>query len=148
MSLPSSILCYGRDITLLQTRRQVLERAGFATEIASSRQDFERCLQQYSIDLVLLCHSLDREQCERAKKTVHDQAEPALLLLLGRGFDDCSAEGTDALVDAREGPAVLLGFITSLLNQRGHEGHLPRLKHRLPSHRHTSPQSSRPHLHR
>ena len=118
MPFPSSVLCYGRDPSLLATRQQLLERAGFATEIAHNQRDFERCLQEYSVDLVLLCHSLNADECAKAKQTVHELPEPTLILLLSKGVEKCSVEGVDALFDCRGGPDLLLRSIRSLINER------------------------------
>src|ERR1700712_3893045 len=113
MPFPYSVLCYGHDTCLLTTRQQILERAGFATEIVSSQQEFDRCLQEYSVDLALLCHSLTTAQCEHAKRAVHGQAEPTLLLLFSKGRNKCSLEGVDALFHSGEGPRTLIRVITT-----------------------------------
>ena len=147
MPFPYSVLCYGHDSCLLTTRQQILERAGFATEIVGSQQEFEHCLQEYSVDLVLLCHSLTTAECEYVKQAVHVQAEPTLLLLLSKGVNKCSLEGVDALFNSGEGPSALIRFITTLLIERGRDCHVPRLKKPITPSHHPWSQSSNRALH-
>jgi DNA-binding response OmpR family regulator len=54
------ILTYGKDHTLLMTRKAVLEAAGFRCDTAHTVEGFLECIQasQRGYDIFVLCHSV------------------------------------------------------------------------------------------
>jgi hypothetical protein len=66
MSVPRTtrqILLYGNNAALLNTRRMVLEQAGFPVDIVSTHDDFRLHLQrnEISYSLVIVCHTVPKE---------------------------------------------------------------------------------------
>ncbi len=58
----ASILIYGRDAQLLETRRWVLEGAGMQITTTTELSDVEGILVNEAIDLFILCHTLSPEE--------------------------------------------------------------------------------------
>jgi hypothetical protein len=70
MKLSPSILVYGRDTCLLQTRGLVLQQAGYRVAVV---QDWFETHAHKTIDLVILCHSLTAQQRREALVAPSDQ---------------------------------------------------------------------------
>ncbi len=67
------ILLYGNDDYLLETRQLVLERVGFIRTV-SSFLALHEIISTRNIDILILCHSLSREECEHALAVAHVHA--------------------------------------------------------------------------
>lgn len=67
------ILCYGRDSILVKTRQQIFERAGFTSKATLNLPEVKLYLEDYEVDVLVICHSVSTEDCEDAKRTAHDQ---------------------------------------------------------------------------
>jgi hypothetical protein len=63
------ILIYGRDSTLLETRRLVLASSGFRVDTVSTLQQFQRAVEQAQppYELFILCHTVSAEEQEEIK---------------------------------------------------------------------------------
>lgn len=61
MADSASILLFGQDTRLVDTRRWVLEKAGFQLHTALSLTDLDWMAEQHQIDLFILCDSLSSE---------------------------------------------------------------------------------------
>ena len=59
MSRPAHILIYGRESSLLDTRRWVLERAGFNVHTTTKSADAEEILTAQNPQLLILCHTVE-----------------------------------------------------------------------------------------
>ncbi len=119
MSIFSSkprVVCFGRDLELLRTRVQVLSRRYDAVEVASVDQ-LAALPAEPAFDLVLLCHSLSREEC-RASAEIAEQCWPqAKVMVLTAGGSEALYERADAVVASIQGPVVLLQAIDRLIRQ-------------------------------
>ena len=62
MALTSSILLYGHDATLLETRRWVLETARFKVVTAVALPAVLTLMTQGSPELLVLCHTLTADE--------------------------------------------------------------------------------------
>jgi hypothetical protein len=114
-SSQTSIVICGRDSLLLDTRKWVLERAGTRVFTATDLSDFGRIPSDVSIDLVILCHSLTKEQCSRALALAGTYWPQAQSLVLISGQSGCYTGATKQVADAAQGPANLLHTVTELL---------------------------------
>lgn len=121
MQLPVSILCFGSDPTLVRTRQQIFQRAGFITRIAESKQELSRCFAQYAFNILVICHSVSTEECDAAKQLAHSQKALTLVLVLDRGAHTCNADAKDAMFQTTLGPEALLRAISQLLGNRSEE---------------------------
>ena len=59
------VLSIGFDLALLDIRNQVLQSAGYIVVSAMSAEEAIHLFRDGDFDLVILCHSLPREHCER-----------------------------------------------------------------------------------
>ena len=80
MAHPSSILIFGHDSTLLNTRRWVLETAGFQVRTESAMPAALAALTAQSSVLVMLCHTLTAVERRAALATAMN-LEPAIKTL-------------------------------------------------------------------
>ena len=57
-----SILIYGRDARLLDSRGWLLEASGYRVQAAHEMAEVQRALEAGKFDLLILCHSLSIEE--------------------------------------------------------------------------------------
>ncbi len=62
MTPASTILIYGHDRTLLDTRRWVLQKAGFQVFTVGKMENAAKMMADERIDLLLLCHTLTAKE--------------------------------------------------------------------------------------
>jgi hypothetical protein len=69
------LLIYGRDLTLLGTRRLVLEIAGFAVHTVAALDDVQtKIASNAAYAMLIICHTAPAEEC-RALVTLAGQSE-------------------------------------------------------------------------
>jgi hypothetical protein len=113
----SSILLYGRDPLLLETRSLVLERSGYRIWTASALRDLEHLPDTKKIDILILCHSVPLEESGRALAFCQSRW-PLMRCLMLSGPDSWCTPGVPQLVfEIAHGPARLLSTLGALLNQ-------------------------------
>src|ERR1700712_5300797 len=56
------ILMYGLDPVLLETRRMILEHAGFEVEITQDSQDFQLRTASIDYNLLIVCHTIPKTE--------------------------------------------------------------------------------------
>ncbi len=118
MRSPATILMFGRDAQLLATRRMVLEMAGYCVLPAASLADFDRLASSNHFDLLILCHTLSREDCGRAVASKLSRRPSARGLTLTAGARGC-ATLLDQALDVLDGPAKLVSTVSQLLEAEG-----------------------------
>ncbi len=116
-SQKARVVCLGRDLQLLRTRLQVLVKRYDAVEVSSVEQLGELPAEP-AFDLVLLCHSLSREDCRASVEIAEQRWPEAKILALTTGGFQTPYERADAVVAGLHGPVVLLKAIDQLI-QRG-----------------------------
>ena len=117
MSFRSTVLCYGADSTLLNTRQQMLACVGFASYIARVLPEVRLFLLKNTIDVLLVCHSVPLEECRAAVHLAHSQLIPTFVLVLTKGTCCNDIEGVDAMFDTTEGPEKLVKTVAALLQK-------------------------------
>jgi DNA-binding NtrC family response regulator len=116
MALPS-ILIYGRDPSLLDTRRWVLERAGYRVLTAQNLAETEHSVATEPISLFLLCHSLSPQDCEVAFARA-DKIQPEMKrLLITANTPVCAHRDQDRLLSAFDGPKALVATVHEMAPQ-------------------------------
>jgi DNA-binding NtrC family response regulator len=110
----TSILMFGRDIRLLETRAWVLETAGYKVRTVSSVEALDQVLASESIDLLVLCHSLSTEQCNQTLILTKDLPKVKILLLT-TGERGCNSQIQEAIFDITNGPAPFLSTVGKLV---------------------------------
>ena len=119
MSLLSSVLFFGHDELLLLTRGRIFELAGFRVSFAQELDQVARLISERSVDLIVLCHSLPRKECETAASIAEHERIQVLRLLFTE--EECrKAQGFERKVahytfDAVRGPIALLEEACSML---------------------------------
>jgi hypothetical protein len=112
-----SLLIYGLDATLLQTRRWVLEASGYRALTATHWSQFVCIPEQPPISLLILCHSLDKESCCQALKLAGARWPGIQHLVLGRNLLK-SAPGNQQVTLSLEGPVTLISNVNTLVGHR------------------------------
>jgi DNA-binding NtrC family response regulator len=108
------VLLFGNDLRLLESRRLVLESAGCTVYTAMRLLAVNQILTERPIDLLILCHSLTTEECERAKSVVEAQSPKVkVLILTAANFTQCNVRA-DGVVNAGEGPKALLECVNQM----------------------------------
>lgn len=110
MSTASSILMYGRNPLLLDTRALVLRHAGYRVKALAPG---DRPPSTEAVDLLILCHTLtEAERNALLLFAASQRPAPGMLCLTpARG----SLEGFTDLFNSFDGPAKLLDAVRKLI---------------------------------
>jgi hypothetical protein len=115
--MPSSpaVLIYGQDQQLLDTRQWILEGAGYRVWSRTEISGIAHVIAYHQIDLLILCHSLSRDECESA--LVLARYESPLMKTLVLTADQCEyqAKLTSEVLDIRQGPTKLIAEVGKLI---------------------------------
>lgn len=82
------VLCFSRDACLLQTRRMVLA-SRFEVVAIGSLEEMQKLPNDQRFDVVLLCHTLSREECDLARDIAHRRWRSAKILALSVERSSC-----------------------------------------------------------
>jgi DNA-binding NtrC family response regulator len=116
MNQAPSILSISYDESLLQTRRLILESAGFAvTSALGYTQAMGHCKSRV-FDVVIIGHSIPFDVKESLLRTARAQKRPAVVVLWRPGDGELS--GADLHLDAWEGPEALVSTVRKAVNLR------------------------------
>ena len=113
---PPSILLFGNNAHLLETRRWVLECAGYEAHVATHFLALKQILADGPINVLILCHSLTEEECDRARSIVTMRFPKSKVLVLA--VNDCPASTKDEeqVVSTGDGPKSMLETVDHLVN--------------------------------
>ena len=115
MAISSSILVYGCDLTLLETRSWLLERAGFEVLQAKELSEAKQIVSTQSIHLLLLCHSLSVEDCQSILEAA-DTLQPTMKrLVMTANRELCSRGEAEPQLSAFAGSRALLIAVEEIL---------------------------------
>jgi len=112
------ILLFGNDSHLLESRQWVFESAGYEVYAATSFLALDHILANHPgslpIDLMILCHSLSTEECNRARSLALARfPKMEVVILAVHSCVSHTIEG-DMVVDTAEGPRTLLENVEDL----------------------------------
>lgn len=110
-----SILMFGRDAQLLETRQWVFERAGLMVRSVSTLTAVRGALAGRRYGLLILCHTLSEAECIAAGDVAVWNAPAMPILLLetgGCGFISALGASTNVL----NGPKSLIAKVHSLFH--------------------------------
>jgi hypothetical protein len=117
MALASSILIYGHDPVLLDTRRWVLEKARFRIATAAALPAVLAAMTQEAPDLLVLCHTLAPDERTSARTAAASLRPPVKTLSFCAMHPVASEEGiSDATVDSLAGAEGLIAAARRLLD--------------------------------
>ena len=101
------VIC-GTDPMLLSTRRDVLRSVGFDVFNASRQEDIEALIQAPVVDALVICHTFQPEQQQKALALLHRYRPSAKSIILTKNtMQEVSGE-PDAFVSTVEGPKTLI----------------------------------------
>jgi DNA-binding response OmpR family regulator len=103
------------DVNVLKEQSKLFERAGYAVQCAQGRAAADHALRTGSYDVVVLGHTLTRDDRHHlpymAKKST---AHPQVLVLHASG----KHPAVDVAIDSRDGEKAVLAALTSLAQER------------------------------
>lgn len=110
----SSVLIFGRDTSLLDTRALILARAGYLVLTATDALEANRILASQPIHLLILCHTLADEERRNVLSVAH-ASQPALrTLALVANAAHYAADSPEAILSTLDGPRTLLAAVHEL----------------------------------
>ena len=121
MSRSGSILIYGRHQALLETRRLLLENAGFTVTTAMESATITQLLSGPVFDLSLLCHTLSPSE-RSAMMSAAQQDRPGMKFVVMSADGHSQADGGRySVVSVFDGPETLIDRVKTLLNEANAE---------------------------
>ena len=116
MTSQHCILTCGRDASLLDTRRMLLESAGYRVLVATNPTSIVQILLNEPIELMVLCHTFSAQECLAILAAMHSSHPEASILSLQANKAPCgSGDGVQA-INIFEGPKKLLARIQELID--------------------------------
>jgi DNA-binding NtrC family response regulator len=114
----AGILVFGHDPILLETRRLILEKAGFQVWTATEANEAVQVLVREPIDLFILCQSLSHDECLPILETAHTLRPDMKNLILGGETLDRSADKHDTFLTTFLEPRALISFIQNKISAK------------------------------
>ena len=111
MYASARILVFGHDALLFETRRLILERAGFQVWTAGEVTEAVQILAKEPIDLFILCQSLPVDECASILKAAHILRPDMKNLVMAGETLGLSAEKHDTFLTTFLGPLALIALI-------------------------------------
>ena len=120
MLTPSqSIVCFGRDFTLLNTRRQILEQASYPCLATSDPMTVTKWMVGGRVGILVLCHTLTTQDLEAIIRYHREMHCTASILRL-RTNPWSVAIGPGGLVcEAQTAPASFLAAVSQISTRPG-----------------------------
>ena len=115
MQSATYILVYGRDMALLDTRRLVLESAGFTTKTAGTQSGLAQELAVGQVVLCILCHTLSPEERRSMLEIIHYARPESKVLVLQANKNGYDLTSTDPVVSIFDGPAKLVATVQDIM---------------------------------
>lgn len=109
-----SVLVVSAELSIRQTRVLLLEEAGHTPQVAESCAQAQEVLQLAKFDLVMLDHTLSKDDRIDFIQSMRKMGSITRVLLLHKSAADC---GADLHLDSREGPDALIAAIDSILKR-------------------------------
>jgi DNA-binding response OmpR family regulator len=114
MSSQSRVLVVSRDEMLLRTRQMILGTF-FAVRGAGRFSEAKALLNNHSFDLIVLCHSLTSEECEKLSILAHERTPRPLVLAMSASSRSAVRPWADKQLGVDEGPYGLLKKCAEML---------------------------------
>lgn len=110
---PKATILYGEcDSQVLKHEAAVMEKAGYSVRQAVGRKEMEQILRQEKFDLVVLGHTLSRDDRHHLPYMAKKSSSATRVLVIhasGKHHE------VDAAIDSRHGAEVLLNALAELL---------------------------------
>lgn len=109
-----SLLVVSAELSIRQTRLLLLEEAGHTPQVAESCAQAKEVLQLTKFDLVILDHTLSKDDRVDLIQFIRKTGVTTRILLLHKSGVD---SGADLYLDSRDGPDALISAIDSLIKR-------------------------------
>jgi DNA-binding response OmpR family regulator len=117
MSESISLVLYGRGQRLLDTRRRLLQEAGYPVWTATQIPDVFSIVTEERIDVLILCHTLSPEELAWAIAFADVQSPRIKCIVLNARKSGYRCEVSQDVLDARDQPADLLAAVEGLVSR-------------------------------
>jgi hypothetical protein len=101
---------------LLDTRRRVLEASGYQVYVATAFPEIERITSINQISLIIICHSVSTEDCERVLHFANSQLPAIGSLILVTHASNWPVGMRVEVMYVMDGPAKLVSTVGRLVN--------------------------------
>lgn len=108
------LLVVSAELSIRQTRLLLLEEAGHTPQVAESCAQAKDVLQLTKFDLVILDHTLRKDDRVDLIQVIRKTGITTRILMLHKSGADC---GADLHLDSREGPDALISAIDSVIKR-------------------------------
>jgi DNA-binding response OmpR family regulator len=115
----TTILVYGSDPRLLETRAWVLSGAGFVVRTTQDMAEAEQILSTDRPGLVVLCHSLSSRKLEEILSVQQVSQHPDRVLVLTGGPGDAAPADHYESLSSFDGPRALIDKVRRMAGRPG-----------------------------
>jgi CheY-like chemotaxis protein len=113
------ILVVSYDRALLRTRTMLLRSGGYQVLMADSVAGTLETCRKISLDLVIIGHSIPRKDQTELSAIIRQECPGVPVLLIIRSELEPSPADVEYIVNAQDGPGVLLHTVNSILRPQG-----------------------------
>jgi DNA-binding response OmpR family regulator len=114
-SMLNRILLYGKDKTLLMTRRLILEKEGYRVFTAVEFGDAIQAAMTQRLDVLILCQTLSVEECKGVLETTREIAPSLKVIILDHKDTIDPISTREERLEVLTGPKALLASIDGML---------------------------------
>jgi DNA-binding response OmpR family regulator len=111
----TSILMYGHEPRLLETRQWVLEKAGFAVRGTTHLSEAMKLVEEHGPTLLIVCHTLSAADCDQVLTEVRVRRPDMKMLILTTHLPVSHQGHGVEVLSAFIGPRVLLAAVEKAL---------------------------------
>jgi DNA-binding NarL/FixJ family response regulator len=112
------VLIYGKEPSLLETRRQILRQGGFEVVAVSKSSEFAE-LPAQAFHVLVLCHTLNPKEQQEAIAAIQ-RANPVLQTIIMTAYaPEFKAEATSRFLSAYDGPEALILWVRKAVERSG-----------------------------
>ncbi len=108
--VPKKVLNVSADLSLLETRRAILERGGYLVSCASNAVDVVQLCRNETFDVVVVGHSLPKRQKHAVIQAVRKYNPAARIIGLYR-ISAAETAGADLAIDSHDDPEILVQVV-------------------------------------
>jgi DNA-binding NtrC family response regulator len=110
----SNILVFGSDDVLLNTRRMILEKAGFEALTTSQISDAERIMKEHNVALLVVCSSVENKDVSQVLQAASTVRPNIKTLVVNHGAPIDARSKTES-IDGFRGPSAFLTAVDRAL---------------------------------
>ena len=111
------VLCYGHDPLLLLTRERILKRLGYSCSTVMTVRDYQQALLRRTPGVILLCQTLDSEECSQAARLTAVHAPSSRLVVMYSVDLKCVPDNEYVLLPSGDGPEIFSRTMSNLLGR-------------------------------